>query len=257
MADEGVVKPDANVGAGSSSAPNSVDAGSPPGGEQLSPDTQNLNAIPYARFSEVIRERNEARARADAQEARLRELELSRATAPQPDVMDMQAKRLAEKLKLDASNAREIVEAAREVARAERGELESRLKAYEVNTWLGQMKAKFKDFDTIQPLMDKQFSALDPQERAYIASSPNRLEMFYNHVKSKIVEQKEKDAYEKGLEDAYKNKANKSSVSPAPGGVSQPQKGQLSLAAIRAMSSKEYMERQDEINDAIKKGVLK
>lgn len=254
MADEGIAENGVkDQVAGEPTSDKQNDVGSPPVESNSAPDSSG-GAIPYSRFSEVIRERNEARERAALYEQRLRESVIPGSSVPQREsVLDVQAKRLAEKLKMDPVAAREVAEAAREIARAERQELESRISANEVNNWMGSLAAKHKDYAEIVPLMDREFAALDPQEKAYIASSPKRLEMFYNHVKSSVAEQKEKMAFEKGVEEAYRNKQVKSSVSSKPGSAAQPHEGELTLEKIRSLTPKQYAERQSEINALVAK----
>lgn len=263
MANENIAPTDANSqpsGAAPSPAPAQSNAGSPPAESKSVPETKpDSNAIPYTRFSEVVRERNEERRKSQEYEARLRQLEAGRpssASAPE-DVVSAEAKRLAERLKMSPEAAREVAESASRISNARASQIEQRQRQQEVIEWTRRLAEKHSDYSELEPLLDKEFSKLGDEDKAYVASSPQRLEMFYSHVKGMSAEAKVKEAFEKGASEAYKNQAAKTGVSSVPGTASQPQKGQLTLAAIRAMSSEDYVKRLPEINDAIKRGILK
>lgn len=211
--------------------------------------TNNENRIPQSRFNEIIDQRNRERELREGYEAKLRELE-SRLGAGQskPDsVIEAETARLAEKLNMDPKAARELVEAQANIARAERAQVENRLRQYEINEWSRGMSQRYKDYADVVPKMEKLFMEMAPHEQNMVVSSPRGLEMLYAYAKSAELPNKEKEAFNAGANAAYQNKAQKQALSSTPGAAANVRK-ELSPEAIRNMSVKEYRERYDEIN---------
>lgn len=257
MADENVEQTDENsqnASAASSSAEGQVSTDTPPTGEQPGSSAPE-NRIPQKRFNEVVQERNRERETRELYEQRIRDLESRQSVqVPQREsVIDVQAKRLAAKLGMDESAAREILESSAAIHQAERAKVEQRQSQFRAEEWARNKAKDDSDYAAIEPELDRAFSALGEQQKHVVATDPNMLEMFYESVRSKHLGNKAKEAYSKGAEEAYKAKQVKQAVSSVSGGSANNGKSKLTLediqsGAVSRMSDKEYRERQSEIN---------
>jgi len=246
------------VEAASSTATAQVEAPNTPSGEQLEAVKAPENKIPHARFNEVIQERNLEREARERLEARIRELESVRQEGPKrSSVADLEVKRLVEKLGMEESAAREIVNTYQNLNQANRNEQEAARQRQDAFAWADQKGKADPSYKEVEPELDRSFSALRPEMQQYVAQNPEALEMFYESVKAKHFAGKSKDSYSKGAEDALKNKLAKQAVSSVPGSSTSGGKAVLTRKGIAALGNDEYMRRLPEINEAIKNGTLK
>lgn len=223
-------------------------------GEAKAPE----NKIPQGRFNEVIQERNTEREARERLEARIRELESVRQEGPKRQSFgDIEAKRLAAKLGMEESAASEIVATFQNLTQAQQREQEAARQRQDAFAWADQKGKVDPLYKDIEPELDKSFSALRPEMQQYIAQNPDALEMFYENVKAKHLVSKSKDSYNKGAEDASKNKLLKQAVSSVHGTSAPGGKTALTRKSLAAMDTAEYMKRLPEINEAIKSGTLK
>lgn len=240
---------------GSAPQANQEQQANPPAGEQSAAQGSD-NRIPYPRFQQVIDERNQERAVREQQEARIRDLEsrVSGASAQQQPSVDAEVERLVKELNMAPEAARAIV--ATQVAIAQRAQqgTNQQLRQYELRDWSRALEQKHSDYKELIPDMEKAFSELQPMERNLVVSSPVGLEMFYNHVRSNKVNQKLKESFNQGANQAYANKAQKQAVSSVPGTSSGSQSNKLTREGIKNMSLSEYQKRLPEINQALKEG---
>lgn len=260
MADEQV----AQTGGNSQEAPAATPSAeaqnvvaTPPTGENPGANQGSENRIPQSRFNEVISERNRERDRVAQLESRLQQLESGAMGAPQKDpVIDAEVKRLVSRTGMSEEAAKEIVESSRNVARAERSQLELQQRMTQAEQWIAQKAQNDPMYKSLEPELDKSFNTLSPQMRRVISTDPEALEMFYDSVRARVSDGKAKEAFNKGASAAYENKATKAAVASVPGSGTSV-KPALTREAIRKMSVKEFTERQSEINEAIKSGTLK
>lgn len=247
------------VDSASSSEAAHVESATPPTGEKPEASSTHENKIPQSRFNEVIEERNASRQREIALEARLQNLESSRSQAgpKRESVADLEVKRLVAKLGMSEDAAKELVESQLNIANSLRRDQEVAQSRFQAEQWAKQKAKDDADYAAIEPELDRQFSSLKPEMQTFIASNADALEMFYGNVKSKHQSNKAKEAYSKGADEAYKNKAAKQAVSSVPGSSSSGGKTSLTRDSIRKMDVKEYMSRQSEINEALKSGLIK
>lgn len=264
MADENAVPAtDVNsqsASAASSPAPVENTQSNPPGGETPAGDSGSDQRIPYPRFNQVIQERNQERERREAVENRLRDME-SRLMGERPNTqghsyVEAEVQRLKTQLQLPEETARAFVQSQSNIAKAERAEVEQRLRVYEVNEWSRSLESKYKDYRDLVPAMEKAFANLSDRDRSMVASSPFQLESFYHYVKSQAGPVADKNAFEAGAKAAYDNQQIKKALSSAPGASTQP-KAPITREAIKNMSVKEYKDRLPEINEALAKGLIK
>jgi hypothetical protein len=224
-------------------------------GEAKAPE----NKVPQGRFNEVIQERNSEREARERLEARIRELETVRQESgpKQPSVVDLEVKRLVEKLGMEESAAREIVNTYQNLSQAQRREQEVAQNRFQAESWANQKAEKDPIYREIEPELDKSFSSLKPVMQQLIAQNADALEMFYENVKARHLGSKSKESYSKGAEDALKNKLTKQAISSVPGASSSGGKTALTRKSLAEMDNATYMKRLPEINDAIKNGTLK
>ena len=232
-------------------------AASPPASEITGSEQASDKRVPYPRFSEVVEERNRERKMREAYESRIRELEtrVPSSTQPKPDHMATEIKRLQEKLGLKEDAARELAESTQNIARAEKADIEVRLRQYEIGEWNRSLQNKHKDYTEHVPAMEKLFSEMSPQEQQLVVASPRGLEMLYRQAKAEKADLAAQEAFEKGKDAAYQTKQDKRAVSPTPG-VAPKAGSKLTREMIRNMSTEEYKKRLPEINLALQKGEI-
>lgn len=216
------------------------------------------NKVPQSRFNEVIEQRNADRIARERLEARVRELEsVKPESGPRKSVADIEVDRLVKELGMEESAARSIVRTYENLTNAQRQEQVRTQNRHRAEEWATQKAEKDPVYKELEPELDKSFSFLEPEMQGFIAQNPHALEMFYESVKSKHLAGKSKDAYSKGADDAYKNKAAKQAIASVPGASSSVGKTQLTRDSLLKMSNSEYQKRLPEINEAIKNGTLK
>ena len=230
--------------------------------ENTGETNKSENKVPQSRFSEVVHERNSEREARERLEQRIRELESARSegVSQKQSVYDREAKRLAEKLNMEESAAKEIVSTFQNLNQVQRLEQEAAQNRFQAENWATQKAENDPVYREIEPELDKSFSSLKPEMQSFIARNPEALEMFYESIKSKHTGSKSKELYEKGADDAYKNKAAKQAVTSVPGGSSSGGKTALTRKGIAEMIKNDisqYVKRQSEINEAILNGTLK
>lgn len=244
--------------AASSSAEAQVDVANTPTVENTGANKLE-NKIPQGRFNEVVKERNSEREARERLESRIRQLEAGsqEGAFKRKTVADLEVERLVKNLQMDEKAAREIVVTYENLSASQRREQEAAQSRFRAESWANQKAEKDPVYREIEPELDKSFSSLAPEMQSIIAQNADVLEMFYENIKAKHLSGKSKDAYSKGADDAYKNKAAKQAVSSTPGSSSSVGKTELTRESIRKMSTAEFTKRQSEINEAILSGKLK
>ncbi len=219
------------------------------------------NKIPQSRFNDVIQERNSEREARERLESRVRELESGKSEQfKRPSVADAEVQRLVKELDMEESAARAIVKTYENLNAAQRRDHEVAQSRFQAETWATQKAEKDPLYKSIEPELDRSFSALKPEMQTFIASNADALEMFYDSVKSRHVGSQSKDSYSKGAEDALKNKLAKQAVSSVPGSSNSGGKTALTRKSIADMIKNDisqYVKRQAEINEAVRNGTLK
>lgn len=235
-----------------------VENANPPAEENSVADNKPENKVPQSRFNEVIEQRNKERELRERYESRIRDLESRQSVSPQQreSVVDREVKKLVAKHGMDEKAARDFVESAQAVSRAERQELERQMGQRDIMAWGERMAKDDPDYKALEPELDRAFAALPPQKQELIASDIDLLNMFYGNVKSSVAARKVKEAYQDGAKAAYEGKAAKQAVASIPGASANAKRG-ISRKDILNMSNEEYTKRLPEINEAIRNGTLK
>jgi hypothetical protein len=226
----------------------SVDSATPPAEESSAVEVQR---IPKPRFDEVIQQRNAARERELALEAKVRELEARQSGNSAKSQVDVVAARLVAELDMAPEAARKLaaiqLETAGEIAKSQTQELRAANHRNEIDSWSRGLAQKYGDYKDVAPAMEKVFGQLPPQTQDLVVSSPAGLEMLYSYAKAQLPSQA-KSAFDKGAKQAYENKALKQAVSSSPGMGAGGGKAPLSRESIAKMPLSEYKERLSEIN---------
>ena len=254
--------PDANVGASSTSetAPESVNTPlvENTGSEGQGSNSGSGSSIPYGRFKEVIDQKNEYAQRMEDLERRLSAYETNIVKSRQSSVVEDAIGRLTA-AGLDANAAKLIVEAQNQILETrfkERLEpLEQRNTRYEVKQWVNDFSSQHTDYKTLEPHMEPAFANLPQNQQAFIAGSPQGLEMLYWKVKGELATQQAPNLKQQGVNQAYQTMAQKAAMSSTPG--SAPVKQALTKESIAKMDQAEYVSRRSEILDAMSKGLIK
>lgn len=212
--------------------------------------------IPKARFDQVIDQRNREREMREKYEARIRELEARQPNPAEKTAADSAVDRLVSRLGLEKTAAEELTQVTREIARAERQQVEQRLQQYELNGWRDNLARKYADYSEMEGKMAQVWNNLEPHERQLSVASQRGLEMLYRYAKGETFDSAVNKAAETAAKEAYENKLAKQAVSSMPGSVAKSVQP-LTREAIAAMSLEDYKARREEINEAIKSGRLK
>ncbi len=226
-----------------------------PAGENPGANNSGENRIPQSRFNEVIEQRNREREMREKYEAKIQELERNQPTPAEKSAVDRVTDRLVARLGLSKDAARELMEAQREIAQAERAPVDQRLQQYELNGWREGLARKYPDYQATEAKMAEVWNTLQPHERQLALASQRGLEMLYTYAKGQTMGQQIDQAKEQAAREAYDNKLAKQAVTSVPGASAKPA-GPLTAAAIAAMSIEEYKKRLPEINEALAKGLI-
>lgn len=215
-------------------------------------------AIPYGRFREVISQKNEYAEKIEALERRLGAYETNLVQNRAGSVVDDAVGKLVA-AGLDQNAAKLLVEtqmALLDTRVSERiSPLEQRAMRREVEDWIGDFSRSHADYKTLEPLMEREFAALPPQQQGMIASSPQGLEMLYWKVKGVHAQSQVQQGQNQGATNAYNNMAQKAAMTSTPG--SPVPSSALTREAISKMSSEEYSKRRAEIFAALGSGGIK
>lgn len=259
MAEE-VTQTDANsqqVATATSTEATQVQQANPPAAESAAAQSESENRVPQSRFNEVIEQRNSERRLREMTEARIRDLEARvNQGQPQESVVEQQAKRLVASLKLAPEAAKEIAQSQYEIAKSERAQIEAQLRQSQFQNWQRQMADKHKDYQELQPQMEKVYMSLNQDGQRYATSSLDGLQYIYDKAKASVADDKARESFQNGASSAYETKMQKQAIAPGPGGSAATQTSKLTLKAIRDMDLKEYQKRLPEINKAIAEGKL-
>jgi hypothetical protein len=208
--------------------------------------------VPYGRFQELVHEKNEMKEKLSNMERLLQERQEPKGPTP----MELSKKELVD-LGIREDAAEKMLGAFRRVSKADAQEVAAPLvqktAQAEVDNWINDFSKEHEDFKTLEPQMNEVFASLPQQTKFTIASDPKGLELLYAHVKQMNSKQSLDEAYKRGVEDGYKGKAKKSSVTPGLSGKTSPP-GELTPETIGKMSLKEYKERRDEILKLVQPG---
>ncbi len=198
---------------------------------------ENDNKIPQDRFNEVIGERNELRKRLENLESRFTKQE----DANRPNPVDLAVQKLM-KRGIDEESARILVETQLEVTNSVVNDrvapIEKHSVEAEIGAWTKEFANSHKDYAELEPLMYSVFQSLPEQTQTLVVSSKEGLELLYSHAKRQKLESDLDKRYQQGVNDGYKNKASKSSVSSEPMSGQKP--GLPSLEDIGNMSLEDY-----------------
>jgi hypothetical protein len=215
----------------------------PPIGEQPTQGKPDNKSIPYDRFKEVIEQKNQKDSHIKELEQRLAQLE----GAFKPS-QEEKANKAVEKLVsagVDPQVAKLLASTMEDVA-TERVEqrvnpVEQRNALMEVNSWVRDFAQSHKDYDELNPDMQKVFEAMPPQMQNLVVSDRLGLEMLYQYVKGVRSSQTVSQAKQEGRNEAYANQQLKAAMSGTPNSAPTP-KGVPTEAEIHAMSPKEYQD---------------
>ncbi len=238
----------------STSTTNSDGSVKTPSGEKLETKTTE-QAVPYDRFQEVIKQKNNEKLLREQYEARIKELETrlpNGQAAP-----DKLVKRLMDGgMKEDA--AKLIAESNREAMREALAPITARENARAVDSWAKELERSDPDYKKLKPQLEKAFDELSDDEKRFAVSSPKGLEWFYKSVKSDVLGAEITKARAEGVKQGYESRSQKEGMATSPKSgtaLDEP----LTFESIRSgslkkLSDEEYKKRLPEINAILSKG---
>lgn len=104
-----------------------------------------------------------------------------------------------------------------------------------------------KDYEEIRPKMAELFNALPDMVKAGLSSSPDGLDLLYSKAKASQVDEELKKAFEKGVQEGYKRKHDKSAVAPSTGASTGTPTSEYTEEQIAKMSLEDYRKHQSAI----------
>ena len=218
----------------------------PPAVENTAPakEESTERGIPYPRFKEVIDEKNALMRRLNELESRFN----TQSQAQEPEAVSRAVKKLVQK-GMDEDAAKELVstqfELAAQVAEERVAPLRQSQSKKEVDEWVAGFKKDHPDYNELEPQMYEAWRSLSPAAQDLIVADQRGLELLYDHVKVKKLEEDLKQRYEQGIQDGYQNKQAKIGVSGEPNRGSS--KGIPSRRDIAQMSLEDYMKIREEL----------
>ncbi len=252
MADEQVVVKDPVVA--STSTTTQADPVTTPAGEQPATKTTEKE-VPYDRFQEVIKQKNEEKLLRQQYEAKIKELETrlpNGQAAPDRAVQRL----VAGGMKQDAAQL--IADTMREEQRAAMAPIQERENARSIEQWRKEIERSDPDYKKLKPQLAKAFDELSNEDKQLAISSPKGLEWFYKSVKSEALAQDVAKAHEAGVKQGYENKGLKEGMSSTPKSGTALETPitfeSIRAGAIKKMSDAEYMKRKPEIDAIVAKG---
>lgn len=203
----------------------------------------------HPRFQELVSEKNQLKNKISEMERILQER--SEPKGPTPFEM---AKQEIASLGLDDKATEKLLKAVQYITKgdieANVAPMQQALAAKEIETWVDNFSKEHKDYVELEPKMAETFASLPEATQRMLASDPMGTQLLYDHVKQQRVDEELKKSYEKGVNDGYKNKQNKSAGSPTTGGSVNPP-GELTREAIKNMSIEEYKKNRAQIMAAL------
>jgi len=226
-----------------------------PVGEKPTAKT-TVEAVPYDRFQEVIKQKNAEKVLREQYEARIKELE-TRLPSGVPAAQDKIVQRLvAGGMKEDA--AKLIAEAQREAQREAMAPYEAKENARAVQSWAKELERSDPDYKKLAPELAKAFDALSDEDKRLAVSSPKGLEWFYKSVKSEVLGAEVSKAREAGVKQGYESKSLKEGMSGTPKSSTATEEPltfeSIRAGALKKMSDAEYIKRKPEIDAIVAKG---
>lgn len=168
------------------------------------------------------------------------------------------AKRLADK-GVDPNAAAVFAEVMEDIGRdkaaAHQAQLEENAKQKQLSVEkelanINSMKVEFKkshaDYDEMEPLMRKEWEALDEGAKMALSSSTKSYEILYSAAKGRRLGEAHAKGVDEGRTEAYEGKTLKSALSSVPGTTAQPGK-KFAPEDLAGMSKEFYLANLDKI----------
>lgn len=252
MADEQEVVKD-GVAASTPASAQTAPAITPAGEQPAAKGTEK--EVPYDRFQEVIKQKNEEKVLRQQYEAKIRELEGRLPSGGStPD-------KLVERLVAGGMNkesAKLIADAAREANQEAMAPIHARENARSVNEWVKDIERTDPEYKKLKPQLEKAFDALSNEEKQFAVSSQKGLEWFYKAVKSDALSEEVTKARAEGVKQGYESKSLKEGMAGTPKSgtaLDEPLTFEsIRSGAIKKLSDAEYQKRLPEINAILAKG---
>lgn len=253
MADENVVANEVVENSTPSTEPEVNPSNAPASAEPATNEQKGNETKPdvpfheHPRFKELISEKNELKRQLEEVHSRMSSEPVKRENPAEKLINKFTKAGLNPEIAKTLSEG--IVEGSSEVVNTRVAPVESAALEQEVANMTARFAESHADFKEVQPQMYELYKSLPEDLADAIAKDKTGkgLETLYASAKSAKVKDIEKAAYEKGVQDGFKQKNLKTSVSPS-GGSSAPQtKGEFSDSDLDQMSLSEYLKNRDTI----------
>lgn len=247
MAD--AVQPDVKPAPASSAPATQTTQAQPPATEKVVAGGTENQHVPYSRFQEVVKVKNEYASRLEELEKRLSTHDAIIGQTAKKDIPSKHVEKLVA-AGMDRGVAELLVETSAGLAKESVSDVVEPLKqatiSQQVQSWTEKFKQSHKDYDELEPEMVKVFEAMPPRTQDLIVSDPKGLELIYAHVKMQRLEDEKNKSFQAGAQAAYDSKGLKAALSSTAGATTNPNVG-LTRNEIAGMSLKEYEARRAEI----------
>ncbi len=209
--------------------------------------------VPYDRFQEVIKQKNQEKQLREQYEAKIKELE---GRLPNPGQDRMVQRLVAGGMKEDA--AKLIADATREEQRHALEPVLRQRKDDDVKNWTRELERSDPEYKKLKPQLEKAFDELPDEEKMSVVSSPKGLERFYKSVKADALVEEVSKARASGVKQGYENKGQKEGMSSTPKSGTATETAltfeSIRAGALKGMSDADYVKRLPEINAILAKG---
>ena len=116
----------------------------------------------------------------------------------------------------------------------------------EIALWKSEFKKSHADLDEYEPLMQKEWEALDENAKLMLVSSPKSYEALYKMAKGGKLDEAHQKGVEEGRQSAYESKSLKGALSSIPGATATPGK-KFTAADLKGMTDAFYIANKDQI----------
>lgn len=219
----------------------------------------NEGRIPYSRFQEVVSQKNEYQSKIEALERRLGAFE-SNLVQNRPASQTEEAVGRLVAAGLEPNAAKLLVETQMSLMEARVNErispLEQKAQRQDVDGWIRGFAQDHADYRSLEPEMEKVFANLPQHQQAFIAGSPEGLEMLYWKVKGTSAQNQVQQSQTAGATQAYNNIAQKAAMASTPS-ASVGTGNAITREAIGKMTQAEYAQNRAAIFEAYKNGTIR
>jgi hypothetical protein len=260
MAD--VAKTDVNPAPAQAPAPtpapsaqvNQAPVGTPPASEKPSPTPEpEKKPVPYQRFAEVIKQKNDHVSKIEELEKRLSKYEGKFVEQERRDAVETKVRAMVSG-GMDEGVARTLVEnllpstpQSQPVQMPQVGP--TRQLVQDMGTMMEEFNKTHPDYPQYAEDMQKAFEQMEPEQQYFVVSNAKNFQLLYDHAKVKKLEEIAGKSFQAGAQSAYDTKGLKQAISGS-SGAAAPSPVKWTREEVAKLSPAEYAKNRKEILEA-------